>query len=414
MADKFDKSQFWNPKYPIYNGLFYFFQGFYLAAAQIYILYKTTGEWNLDPSFVSILNMLIGIPLYLKMFTGLLSDRVPWGKWGRRKPYLMMGAFLYIPAFVIFSFTTDFNFLWIIAAILQAWLWVLVDGALDALACDVTPDEHMGIMNGVAGAGRCFGMVAGALLPIIASNVFGISLNDAAGWSQVILFVGLCAILMTISGVLIKEPPITREELIPIKILFKKSFSKEQWWGFIFILALVGCGGATNALKNNLIPGLGLSVEELSFFTIAYYSAGIPGSIMAGKLSDKLGHKRTIYISLMLFWVMLTPWILITSGTPLPIILLATFIIGAFDSMVFVCSARTAMALTNPELGGFMYSTYMSFHNFGGAIGFFVIGRFYPFFGYPIAWFFAIPFSILAVMLLPKIKIANNIKTSEG
>ncbi|MCP4761035.1 MAG: MFS transporter [archaeon] len=400
-----DRAQYWNPKYIWYNGFFYFFQGVYLMASQLYIFFMTQTHWKLGTLQIALFGTITGLPLFLKMFTGLLSDRVPWGKWGRRKPYIMMGTLLYIPAFLVFAFMRELNIIWIIAAILQAWLWVLVDGALDALACDVTPEEKMGTMNGLSGAGRCLGMVVGALFPIITSNIMGLDLDNNVGdWAQIIMIIGFFAFIMTLFGLLIKEPPVTKKDLIPLGKLFKGSFSKAQWLGFIFIFTLVACGGVTGALKASLRTFYDLNTAETAFFTLSYYSAGIGGSILAGKLLDKMGPKKGILITLILFWMSTIPWMFVNSESHIFVIYGVTAVIGLFDAMVFVCSSRTAMKLSNPELGGFMYSTFMSFHNLGGNIGLVTITAIAEALSlpYPFAWYLAIPYTIFAILLLPR------------
>ena len=86
--------------------LFYVLQGIYVAGLQVYIVYYTTNVFKLDYAAIATVTALSGLPTYLKMFTGLLSDRVPVGKFGRRKPYLIMGGVLFIPAFIVLSTIT--------------------------------------------------------------------------------------------------------------------------------------------------------------------------------------------------------------------------------------------------------------------------------------------------------------------
>ena len=88
--------------------LFYFLQGIYVAGLQVYITYYMTHVFKLDYATIATVASLAALPTYLKMFTGLLSDRVYVGKFGRRKPYLIMGGILFIPAFIALSTITTF------------------------------------------------------------------------------------------------------------------------------------------------------------------------------------------------------------------------------------------------------------------------------------------------------------------
>ena len=94
------KQESWKEYYPTLEGLFYFFQGIFYTGFQVGIGIKMVNIWGFDVAQSAAVMMIISIPVFLKMFTGLLSDRVPWGKLGRRKPYLLLGGILYIPSFV--------------------------------------------------------------------------------------------------------------------------------------------------------------------------------------------------------------------------------------------------------------------------------------------------------------------------
>ncbi len=64
------------------EGLFYILQGIYVAGLQVYVVYYTTNVFKLDYATIATVTALSGLPTYLKMFTGLLSDRVPVGRFG--------------------------------------------------------------------------------------------------------------------------------------------------------------------------------------------------------------------------------------------------------------------------------------------------------------------------------------------
>ena len=128
----------WKKSFIIYEAIFYYFQGFYLMGMQTF-LGVTMANFGLSIAEQASFSAWIGLPTYLKMFIGLLSDRVPFVKFGRRKPYILIGSLLYIPAFGLLFSIKDFGALWIVAALAAQIAWVMVDTTLDALTVDVTP-----------------------------------------------------------------------------------------------------------------------------------------------------------------------------------------------------------------------------------------------------------------------------------
>lgn len=115
---------------------------------------------------------VIGLPLYLKMIPGLLSDRVLIGRWGRRKPYIFLGGILYLPAFALLIGIREFNLLWLGAILLALIAWMLVDSTLDALTVDITPKNRVAQMQGAAWGSRLGGMALTSLLvPLLGPRI---------------------------------------------------------------------------------------------------------------------------------------------------------------------------------------------------------------------------------------------------
>src|SRR6056297_2400321 len=94
-------------------GAFYFFQGFYNAGELLYVNKFLADTAGFDYGQIAAVISIINIPLYLKMFIGLLSDKVPLGKFGRRRPYILLGSLLYIPIFYWVSTFEVYNNTWV-------------------------------------------------------------------------------------------------------------------------------------------------------------------------------------------------------------------------------------------------------------------------------------------------------------
>ena len=61
------------------------------------------------------------------MFGGLWSDRVPVGRWGRRKPYIYLGGLLFIPGYLLLIEIQAFGIAWVAAILLFVIAWLLAD-----------------------------------------------------------------------------------------------------------------------------------------------------------------------------------------------------------------------------------------------------------------------------------------------
>ncbi len=126
------KVQNWKKSYFWIQALFYFLQGVFLAGISQYGNFRLA-EWAIPLAQQATFTAVTGIPAFLKLFFGLLTDRVVIGKWGRRKPYIVLGLVLSIPAY-IFYLTTDGYMGLFIAQTLAFVAWAIVDtttGCLD-------------------------------------------------------------------------------------------------------------------------------------------------------------------------------------------------------------------------------------------------------------------------------------------
>lgn len=154
------KSSHWKNMYFWIEAVFYFLQGLFLAGLSAYGNVRMA-EWAIPLAQQATLTALTGIPAYLKMFIGLLSDRVIVGKWGRRKPYLILGLIIAIPSYIFFITTQNFTGL-LIGQTLAFLAWAFSDTTLDALTVDITPQEYDSRMQSYAQGGRYLGMAIGA------------------------------------------------------------------------------------------------------------------------------------------------------------------------------------------------------------------------------------------------------------
>ncbi len=140
---------------------------------------------GIDADAIGALTLVLQLPFILKIFIGLLSDRVNLLRLGHRKPYIVLGLIIAAVAFSGAAFVLpDANFLLFGVIVSLGSLSVtLFDSTTDGLAIDITPKSEQGRVQGIMVAGR-----AGAF--ILLSLVFG-TIVEGHGYRPVFLTIGL-------------------------------------------------------------------------------------------------------------------------------------------------------------------------------------------------------------------------------
>jgi MFS family permease len=193
----------------------------------MYVTVFGVDVFKLSFDTIALLNATEVAPVFLKMIPSAFYDRYPVGKYGRRRPYMLIAAVVYALCFAVLSRLMTFNPLWLAMIVISMIAWVVADGSFDALTIDAAPPDKAGVMQGIAWGGRGLGAALGGV--IFAFMVIGID------WSIIVLITGLFAIFQCLSGIIIKEPKVTKERLASIQD-FRKVFGKrETQTGLVYI-----------------------------------------------------------------------------------------------------------------------------------------------------------------------------------
>ena len=106
---------------------------------------------------VGLIGLIGMLPFVLKIFLGILSDRVNLLGFGFRKPYILIGVAVQMLALIVVPFINpglDFWLYALVGFLLMSGM-ALYDTATDGLALDTTPEEEQGTIQGLmVGAGR--------------------------------------------------------------------------------------------------------------------------------------------------------------------------------------------------------------------------------------------------------------------
>jgi len=357
------KREGFKTRYFFMVALFYVFQGFYQSSLSVYEAHMLNEVFMLDVAKIALVNFIVILPNYLKMFTGLLSDRVPIGKY-RRIPYIVIGTIIYIPFFIILANLLHYNVLWVITMMALSWGWALVDGTLDALTIDVTPDSKLGMMNGASWAARSVGSV-GATLVIAA-------IAAAMGWQLALYLIGAVAVLQGISALTIKEPKFSGQDekrsWARDKEALVKFFSVKQTWLTILFVLLFNAGPGIYAFMYTLFIQVGgYTAAEISVLSAIAFVTMIVGVMLFGRISDKIGAKKIVLPSLILFWVSIATFFLVKPGMSTGLVLALLALFGFAMGAVMVPGGRLSMEIADPEISGFVYSGLASVSNLAQA-----------------------------------------------
>ncbi len=331
-----------------------------MTAGPLWIPVYLREVFNQSPAVVTSTWALAMIPWYVKIIYGIISDAVPIGRFGRRRPYIAAGALLSLLGWVLLP-VLPWGGLWV-AAMLMMMLGVGVsDSVIDGLALDVVPGDRRGTMLGVGWAARGVGaLVAGLLGGVIVGRM---------GYGSVFLMAGFVSAILTLGCLIIKEPPVAAERRITRTALADTFRSKALYLGLVFLPLTVLPLGMTGILIGPFAREmLKLSVEMTGTFSACMALGNIIGAPLAGRFADKLGHKRVFYIYMPIYGVFILLMSL-SQAVPLPLAFALVGLMGLGAGLQAGGTLAIAGDLTPSALTATMFALYMSFMNIGMGIG---------------------------------------------
>jgi len=171
----------WKEWYLALQGVFYFAQGVAFVAILVLPLFMQNVMGMSADRALSLYGTIL-LPWGVKVIYGLLSDNVSIGKFGRRKPYLVIAGILGAVGWIALPFFADSFGLFLFAALIVSISTALADATLDSLAVDVTPQKRRGAMQAVGWGMRGAGMA-------LSGFVLGIFMN-LAYWKIIYILPG--------------------------------------------------------------------------------------------------------------------------------------------------------------------------------------------------------------------------------
>ncbi|MFC2029806.1 MFS transporter [Chloroflexota bacterium] len=381
-----------NLRYTMF-GLLYFAQGailsYFTALNALYLL-----SFGLTMSQVGIFSAIALTPFILKIFLGMLSDKVSLLGRGHRKPYIVLGLLIQAGGLFVFPFINpgiQFELLTAVAFVVMTGM-ALYDTCTDGLALDTTPPEDEGTVQGIMVGGRALGVV-------VIAAALGL-LAQLATWTAAFWALGLVTLLPLILVLQAKEPARSPEQTFQWKAF--RAFGRRE----VIALAALGAlysfiiNGANELVNPFLQEQFGIDYFVAGLYTAVWGLGVIAGGVTGGRLIDRIGHKRAALGALLLsILAVLALAFIMGAAMAWPIVFLFGLAFGYYETVYFA----TSMDLTDPRIAASMFAILMAAANLGIGAGFAVSGSLVDAIGYRTTFTIIAGLNLLALPLIPVI-----------
>jgi PAT family beta-lactamase induction signal transducer AmpG len=374
-------------------GLLYFAQGailsYFTALNALYLL-----SFDLTMSQVGIFSAIALTPFILKIFLGMLSDRVSLLGKGHRKPYIILGLLIQAGCLFVVPFIhpgNSFELLAFVAFVLMTGM-ALYDTCTDGLALDTTPPEDEGTVQGIMVGGRALGVV-------VVSAALGL-LAQLTNWTVAFWTLGLITLIPLVLVVQAREPARPPERAFEWQAF--RAFGRRQ----VIALALLGAlyslviNGANEIVNPFLQDRFGITYLMAGLYTAVWGVGVVLGGLTGGQLTDRIGHKRAAIGALVVSLAAILA--LAAIGGPVmawPLVFVFGLAFGYYETVYFA----TSMDLTDPRIAASMFAILMAVANIGTGVGFAISGGLVDTIGYRWTFIIIAALNLLALPLIPLI-----------
>ncbi len=296
--------------------------------------------------------------LFILPFVGAYSDRI-WTKFGRRKPFIMIGAPLALVGFIgIPMFLGGSLLLFIGTIFVTLFAMDLFRTPVVSLMPDITPSPKRSQANGMI---NLMGGIGGVLAFAVGGILFKVSVGAPFYFGGIVMLIGCAVVLL-----FIKEPKPESVEPVegkPGLIGSFKTIVKDNDKSALYLLGAIffwflGYNALEVFFTSFAVNVLGVDSGEATFL-LAYFSlAIIITAPIAGYVGGKVGRKRTMIVGIIAFAILLAYGYTITSVSHVKIMLLLS---GISWSMILVNSLPMVLDMAPQDrLGAYTGLYYLS------------------------------------------------------
>lgn len=316
---------------------------------------------GVHPDHIGLLTLILQLPFVLKIFIGMLSDRINLFGRGHRKPYIITGLLLAAIAFCAAGFAQPNVHLLAFSAliILGSFSVTLFDSTTDGLAIDVTPRNEAGKIQGVMVGGRAASF-------IVLSLAFG-QLVERVGYPAVFPVIGIAMLIPLVFVSRLEEPP-RREVTQRFQWTAFRTMGQRQFLLFALyaIIYSIGSFGVDGLITYALSESFGVGESVIGSYGALRGVGAVIGAITGGILLDRLGRRPGAIGASLLISVIGLGFSRATKSSVMVGVGLVWGIVWAFQETVFFA---LAMDLADARIAASMFAMMMGVSNLGAAVG---------------------------------------------
>lgn len=338
----------------------YFVQGI-ISAFTINFAKPYLGGFGVDADLIGIMSTLLLLPFILKVFYGMISDRINLFGLGHRLPYIGLSLILSTIAILIAGYIRpDINF-WGFAGmiILASFAVSLYDTTTDALAVDITPIKEQGLVQSVMTSGRAMGIV-------IMSVAIG-WIADRFGWLPVYYVMAFSLLIPLFWLLQIREPQSgSKQESFDwraFRALVKPSYLIFALYSIIVWFAFQGMDGLVTFYMSE---DLAATESQIGWYGSIRGLGMVGGAFLTTFFIRRIGRKWT---TIAILFLVSFGGLVISQTSAIGTVLGFGVVWGGIGGLVWTIHTVLAMTRADPRIAGSMFAISMAFANIGWAIG---------------------------------------------
>jgi len=317
-------------------------------------------SFNLSYTQIGVAGGIALLPFVLKIFIGMLSDKVNLAGLGHRKPYMILGILLQGAGLLLAPLVnpvTSFP-LFILILLLVSLGMSTYDTCSDGLAIDTTPTEERGFVQGVMVGAR-------ALAAIVLAAVIGL-LAARVSWTAAFVFMAMITLLPLILVVQVHEgerPPEKEFSLAGFRSFLTRRMGLFLLLGLVYPLVLYSVNGILGAFLNESV---GISLARVGLYTSLFGVGAVVGGLAGGPMTDRLGRRASVVLALAVTSVSLLALVVSSSAAVAVIAVLLFGIAFGYYETVYMAAG---MDFADPRIAATMFAIIMAVGNIGIGAG---------------------------------------------
>jgi len=276
-------------RFLLFAGL-YFAQGVPWGFFTVAIMLRLAGL-GLGPAALGEIGSIAWLPWIAKPLLGPLVDRVSFGRFGRRRPYILIAEAGMALSLLALAMADPTRNLFVFGVLLFAhnFFAAAQDVGTDALAIDILPANERGRANGFMSAGKFAGVLVGGQGMLLVARL--------AGWSAAYLVATLLLLVPALLVLFARESEARRE---PTRMFHEVA----RLFSHRLVLAAALFAIVVDASDSFVFPlvfplftrQLHFTEQQIATLSTVGSAVAALAAIAGGTLSDRFGRRRTILL----------------------------------------------------------------------------------------------------------------------